>query len=99
NLYRQDQFKQEFAIIRLIFVGVGLFVLFVASLSIVVAMTMATHQRRRQIGIMKVLGANLQQIRNMFMVESMLLGVLGGTVGIILSYWVIWTINIVLIRF
>jgi ABC-type antimicrobial peptide transport system permease subunit len=99
NLYRKDQMKQEFAIVRLIFAGVGLFVLFVASLSIVVAMTMATHQRRRQIGIMKVLGANLRQIRNMFMIESMLLGFLGGACGILLSYWVIWTINIVVIRF
>jgi ABC-type antimicrobial peptide transport system permease subunit len=99
NLYRQDEIKQEFAIVRLIFAGVGLFVLFVASLSIVVAMTMATHQRRRQIGIMKVLGANLSQIRNMFMIESMLLGFLGGAIGILLSYWVIWTINIVLVRF
>lgn len=99
NLYRQDMMKQEFAIVRLIFAGIGLFVLFVASLSIVVAMTMATHQRRRQIGIMKVLGSNLSQIRNMFIIESMLLGVLGGALGILLSYWVIWTINIVVIRF
>ncbi|MEX1029903.1 MAG: ABC transporter permease [Paenibacillaceae bacterium] len=99
NMHRKDEIQQEFAIVRLIFVGVGLFVLFVASLSIIVAMTMATHQRRRQIGIMKVLGANLRQIRNMFMIESMLLGFLGGAVGILLSYWVIWTINIVVIRF
>ncbi len=99
NLYRQDMMKQEFAIVRLIFAGIGLFVLFVASLSIVVAMTMATHQRRRQIGIMKVLGANLSQVRNMFMIESMLLGVLGGAIGILLSYWVIWIINIIVVRF
>lgn len=99
NLYRKDQLNQEFAIIRLVFAGVGLFVLFVASLSIVVAMTMATHQRRRQIGIMKVLGANLQQIRNMFMIESMLLGFLGGALGILFSYWVVWVINIVIINF
>jgi ABC-type antimicrobial peptide transport system permease subunit len=99
NLHRKDQLNQEFAIIRLIFAGVGVFVLFVASLSIVVAMTMATHQRRRQIGIMKVLGANLHQIRNMFMIESMLLGFLGGALGILVSYWVIWIINIVIINF
>jgi ABC-type antimicrobial peptide transport system permease subunit len=99
NLHRKDQLNQEFAIIRLIFAGIGIFVLFVASLSIVVAMTMATHQRRRQIGIMKVLGANLHQIRNMFMIESMLLGFLGGALGILISYWVIWIINIVIINF
>ncbi|MCD1259046.1 ABC transporter permease [Paenibacillus athensensis] len=99
NLYQEDRMKGEFAIIRLLLTGVGLFVLFVASISIVVAMTMSTHQRRRQIGIMKVLGANLRQIRNMFIVESSLLGMLGGLCGIVLSYWVIWGINAIIIKF
>ncbi|MDD9265705.1 ABC transporter permease [Paenibacillus sp. GCM10023248] len=99
NLYQEDRMKGEFVIVRLLLTGVGLFVLFVASISIVVAMTMSTHQRRRQIGIMKVLGANLKQIRNMFIVESSLLGLLGGLVGIILSYWVIWAINLLIITF
>jgi len=99
NLYQEDRMKGEFVIIRLLLTGVGLFVLFVASISIVVAMTMSTHQRRRQIGIMKVLGANLRQIRNMFIVESSLLGMLGGLCGIVLSYWVIWGINAIIIKF
>lgn len=99
NLHQQERMNEEFVIVRIVFGGIGLFVLFVASISIVVAMTMSTHQRRRQIGIMKVLGASLGQIRNMFIVESALLGLLGGVLGILLSYWVIWAINIVLIRF
>ncbi len=99
NLYQQSRMNQEFLLIRIIFGGVGLFVLFVASISIVVAMTMSTYQRRRQIGIMKVLGSNLKQIRNMFIVESSLLGLLGGLLGILLSYWVIWIINIFIIHF
>ncbi|NEW08748.1 FtsX-like permease family protein [Paenibacillus sp. SYP-B3998] len=99
NLYQEDRMKGQFAIVRLLLTGIGLFVLLVASISIVVAMTMSTHQRRRQIGIMKVLGANLKQIRNMFIVESSLLGMLGGFVGILLSYWVIWGINLIIIKF
>ncbi|MUG71435.1 ABC transporter permease [Paenibacillus validus] len=99
NLYREERIQSELMIVRIVFGGAGLFILFVASISIVVAMTMSTYQRRRQIGIMKVLGANLRQIRNMFMVESALLGLLGGLVGILLSYWVVWAINIVIMRF
>jgi len=91
--------NREFVILRLIFGGIGAFILFVASISIIVAMTMSTYQRRRQIGIMKVLGANLKQIRNMFIVESALLGLLGGLLGILLSHWVVWGINILVIRF
>ncbi|MFE5319074.1 ABC transporter permease [Paenibacillus sp. NPDC056579] len=99
NLFREERMQGELVILRLVFGGVGLFILFVASISIIVAMTMSTYQRRRQIGIMKVLGANLKQIRHMFMVESALLGVLGGGCGILLSYWVIWGINIVVMKF
>ncbi|MCR8631083.1 ABC transporter permease [Paenibacillus radicis (ex Xue et al. 2023)] len=99
NIHREEQMQGQLVILRLIFGGIGLFILFVASISIIVAMTMSTYQRRRQIGIMKVLGANLKQIRNMFMMESALLGLLGGGCGILLSYWVIWGINIAVIQF
>ncbi|NOU97964.1 FtsX-like permease family protein [Paenibacillus sp. LMG 31456] len=99
NIHREEQMQGQLVILRLIFGGIGLFILFVASISIIVAMTMSTYQRRRQIGIMKVLGANLNQIRNMFMTESALLGLLGGGCGILLSYWVIWGINIAVIQF
>ena len=97
NLHQQEMMEQELAIVWLIFGGVGLFVLLVASISIVVAMTMSTYQRRRQIGIMKVL-VNSRQIRNMFLVESILLGIIGGLCGILLSYWVIWAINMTVIH-
>lgn len=99
NLHQKERMNSEFAIIRLVFAGAGMFILFVASISIVVAMTMSTYQRRRQIGIMKVLGANLAQIRNMFIVESALLGLLGGLFGIMTSYWVVWGINYIVLRF
>jgi ABC-type lipoprotein release transport system permease subunit len=99
NIHYQERTNSEFTIVRLIFGGAGLFILCVASISIIVAMTMSTYQRRRQIGIMKVLGANLSQIRNMFIVESALLGILGGAIGILFSYWVIWAINIVVQKF
>jgi len=98
NLYQQERMSEELMIVRLVFGGAGLFILLVASLTIVVAMTMATHQRRRQIGIMKVLGATLGQIRNMFIFEATLLGILGGLLGALLSHWVIWGINAVVIK-
>ncbi|MNP21682.1 ABC transporter permease YtrF precursor [compost metagenome] len=73
--------------------GVGVFILIIASISIIVAMTMSTHQRRRQIGIMKVLGANMRQIRHMFITEAALLGLLGGILGVIVSYLIVYGIN------
>jgi len=93
NLHQKDRLQENFAIVKTIALGIGIFVLFIASISIVVAMTMSTYQRRRQIGIMKVLGANLRQIRNMFIIEAALLGLVGGLIGVMLSYWIVWGIN------
>jgi ABC-type lipoprotein release transport system permease subunit len=93
NLFQKERLANEFKIIKAAALGIGVFILIIASISIVVAMTMSTYQRRRQIGIMKVLGANLGQIRNMFIVEAALLGLLGGLLGVLFSYWIVWGIN------
>jgi acetoin utilization transport system permease protein len=93
NLGQKERLAKEFGMIKAIALGIGVFILIIASISIIVAMTMSTYQRRRQIGIMKVLGANLRQIRNMFIVEAALLGLLGGLLGMMFSYWIVWGIN------
>nr|WP_232243212.1 ABC transporter permease [Paenibacillus sp. GSMTC-2017] len=97
NLHQKEQLASQFKIIKAVALGGGIFILIIASISIVVAMTMSTYQRRRQIGIMKVLGANLAQIRNMFIVEAALLGLLGGLLGVLFSHWVVWGINILIV--
>lgn len=93
NLFQLDQLKEQFDMIKMAALGIGVFILVIASISIIVAMTMSTHQRRRQIGIMKVLGANMRQIRNMFITEAALLGLLGGLLGVFFSYLIIMGLN------
>ncbi|WP_245864555.1 ABC transporter permease [Paenibacillus donghaensis] len=93
NLHHQVEVNEKFNMIKKTALGIGLFILVIASISIIVAMTMSTHQRRRQIGIMKVLGSNLWQIRNMFIAEAALLGLLGGGIGVLISYLTISGVN------
>ncbi|WP_438495696.1 ABC transporter permease [Paenibacillus sp. IHBB 3054] len=93
NLYHQVEVNEKFKMIKKTALGIGLFILVIASISIIVAMTMSTHQRRKQIGIMKVLGSNLWQIRNMFIAEAALLGLLGGAIGVLISYLTISGVN------
>lgn len=93
NLYQQEMLKEQFDMIKMAALGIGVFILIIASISIIVAMTMSTHQRRRQIGIMKVLGANMGQIRNMFITEAALLGLLGGMLGVAFSYLIVMALN------
>jgi ABC-type antimicrobial peptide transport system permease subunit len=93
NLYQKEELAKTFNMVKKAALGIGVFILIIASISIIVAMTMSTHQRRRQIGIMKVLGANMRQIRNMFITEAALLGMLGGILGVLFSYLIVLGIN------
>lgn len=93
NLYQKEELAKRFNMIKKAALGIGVFILIIASISIIVAMTMSTHQRRRQIGIMKVLGANMRQIRNMFITEAALLGMLGGILGVLFASLIVLGIN------
>jgi ABC-type antimicrobial peptide transport system permease subunit len=46
---------------------------------------MSIYERTKEIGIMKVIGANLPDIRKMFLIEAALIGFGGGLIGVILS--------------
>ncbi|MGH8016445.1 MAG: ABC transporter permease, partial [Candidatus Zixiibacteriota bacterium] len=65
---------------------IGLIALFVASLGIINTMMMSITERRREIGILKALGADEKEIKLMFLIESALIGSLGSIFGIILGW-------------
>lgn len=72
--------------------GIQIFIAIVASISILIGaigiintMTTSVLERRKDIGIMKSVGATNQQIFLQFFFESSLLGLVGGTVGVLLG--------------
>ncbi len=72
--------------------GVQAFIVIIASISILVGavgivntMTTSVLERRREIGIMKAIGAKNSQIFMQFFIESGLLGFVGGLVGCVLG--------------
>ena len=60
----------------------SVFALFVGVFIIYNAFAIAVTQRRREIGILRALGATRSQIRSLFLRESAVSGVLGSLVGI-----------------
>jgi putative ABC transport system permease protein len=81
-----DQLNQVFVIIQAVLGGIGAIALLVASIGIINTMTMAIYERTKEIGIMKVVGASLKDIRNLFILEAGTIGFMGGVAGIVLSY-------------
>ena len=78
-----------------LFLGVfGSLALAVASLGIVNTLVMAILERRREIGIMKALGASDRDVKRIFFVEAGSMGALGGSLGVALGWMIGRVINL-----
>lgn len=85
--------EKEFMIIEAVLGGIGAVSLLVAAIGIANTMTMSTYERTKEIGIMKVLGCSLNNIRSMFLTEAAFIGLLGGAVGVVLSFALSMLVN------
>ncbi|MCR4891889.1 MAG: ABC transporter permease [Lachnospiraceae bacterium] len=65
--------------------GIGAVSLLVAAIGIANTMMMSIYERTREIGVMKVLGCDLKDIRRLFLLEATLIGAFGGLLGDVLS--------------
>ncbi|HWX52960.1 MAG TPA: FtsX-like permease family protein [Verrucomicrobiae bacterium] len=71
----------------------GSLALVVASLGIVNTLVMAILERRREIGIMKAIGASDGDVKMIFFVEAGCMGILGGALGAFLGWAIGRVIN------
>ena len=78
--------EKELMIIQAVLGGIGAVAMIVAAISIANTMMMSTYERTKEIGVMKVLGCSLPNIRELFLAEAAFIGFLGGIVGLVISY-------------
>ena len=68
-------------VVEIVLSGIGLIALLIAALGIAGAMLAAVRERRREIGVLKAIGARDRDVRRVFLVEAGIIGLIGGVVG------------------
>lgn len=93
NAEYMESMEKEFAIVEAVLGGIGAVSLFVAAIGIANTMMMSIYERTKEIGIIKVLGCSLKNIKQMFLLEAAAIGFIGGAIGNILSFMMSALIN------
>jgi putative ABC transport system permease protein len=83
-----------FAVFDLLLGIFGSLALIVASLGIINTLVMAILERRREIGVLKALGAADRDIRRLFFAEAGVMGLLGGICGVVFGWLIGRALNL-----
>jgi ABC-type antimicrobial peptide transport system permease subunit len=73
--------------------AIGFISLLVSAIGIANTMMTSILERRREIGVMKVIGVAIRKIRLIFLVESALIGLMGGLLGVTLGHLLAYLMN------
>ncbi len=77
-----ESFQSIFAVVQGVLVGIAAISLLVGGIGIMNTMYTSVVERTREIGTMKAVGARNSDILLLFLIESGLLGLIGGAIGV-----------------
>ena len=83
-----------FSVISFVLGGIASIALVVAGVGIANTMFTSVMERTKEIGVMKAIGATNFDIIQIFLVESAMLGLLGGIIGILLGVFISYGITL-----
>lgn len=78
-----DQINQFFSIFQLILLAFGSIAVLIAALGMFNTLTISLLEKTREISFMKILGTTSGNIWELFIAEAIIIGIIGGTIGII----------------
>lgn len=94
---RQDAFRQQIAGVKLTIYAIGLFLtalaLLVGGIGVMNIMFVSVRERTREIGIRKAVGATKRAILVQFLLEAVIVCLIGGVIGVALATGVTALIN------
>ena len=90
------QIDNLFSNFRLILSILGMVALSVAALGMFNTLTVSLLERTREVGLMKAMGMKSDEVKSLFLTESMIMGLYGGILGLILGVVVGKVLSVVL---
>jgi lipoprotein-releasing system permease protein len=92
----QEQNRSLFQALKLEKLGMGvilLLIVMVAAFNIVSTLTMVVADKTREIGILKAMGLPAKSIRRVFLVQGIVIGLVGTTLGLLLGFGGAWALE------
>lgn len=94
---KPNLFESEFKSMTFVIYAIGLFLtglaLFIGGIGVMNIMFVSVKERTKEIGIRKAVGAQPWEILTQFLIEAVILCLIGGSIGILLSVGVTQLIN------
>ena len=81
-----SQIENLFASLRVLLGILGVVALSVAALGMLNTLTVSLLERTHEVGMMKAIGMKSQEVENLYLTESMIMGFLGGIGGLLVGY-------------
>jgi putative ABC transport system permease protein len=97
QMFGRDEFRP---IIDALTIGLQVLLTFIGTLTLGIGgvgvmniMLVSVDERIREIGLRRALGARKRHIKLQFLAETLLIMLLGGAIGVILSYFIAWGVG------
>lgn len=89
----KKQITQSFQVFNIIILGSALIALIVGGLSVINTMIMSVAERRKELGIKRVVGAKSRDLLAEIIIETSLISLFGGLIGCLLGFILTTVIN------